>query len=164
VKNKITHSNKLNQARLRKLKAREDIVLEVKEAAKARLVELSQPGKSYEELLKLLIIQGVLKMHEAKVAVRCRPEDEKMVSAILHDAAAAYKARTGNTVELSIDKKNYLPSGPTPGSHGLSCSGGVLLSAHDDKIICDNTLDQRLGLAFDAKIPDIRRTVFRDTF
>jgi len=37
----------------------------------------------------------------------------------------------------------------------------VLLSADDDRIICDNTLDQRLGLAFDAKIPAIRTAVFR---
>jgi vacuolar-type H+-ATPase subunit E/Vma4 len=36
----------------------------------------------------------------------------------------------------------------------------VVLSGHDGKILCDNTLDQRLALAFDAKIPDIRRTVF----
>jgi vacuolar-type H+-ATPase subunit E/Vma4 len=36
----------------------------------------------------------------------------------------------------------------------------VVLSAHDGKIVCDNTLDQRLALAFDANIPKIRSLVF----
>eukprot|EP01087_Luapelamoeba_hula_P010896 TRINITY_DN290_c0_g1_i1.p1 TRINITY_DN290_c0_g1~~TRINITY_DN290_c0_g1_i1.p1 ORF type:complete len:255 (+),score=55.97 TRINITY_DN290_c0_g1_i1:83-766(+) len=163
VKNKIAHSNKLNQARLRKLKAREDIVLELKETAKERLAELSS-GRQYEELLKLLIIQGLIKLQESKVSLRCRPEDEKLVNHVLPEAIATYKARTNNTVEVSVDRRNYLPSGPSGshGSHEITCAGGILLSAQDDRIICDNTLDQRLTLAFDAKIPDIRRNIFRE--
>jgi len=52
-----TFSNKLNQARLRKLKAREDIVLALKDEAKDRLSSVSRPGAEYQALLKHLIVQ-----------------------------------------------------------------------------------------------------------
>jgi len=162
VRNKVLLSNKLNQSRLRKLKAREDLVLALKDEAKERLVTLSKPGPEYQALLKLLIVQGLLKLHEPKVNIRHRQEDTGLVKGVLHDAAEEYHKRTGKTVELQLDTKSYLPPGPVQGSHAVSCSGGVLLTTHEDKIICDNTLDQRLNLAFDAKIPEIRSVLFRD--
>jgi len=162
VRNKIVYSNKQNQARLRKLKAREDITLALKDEAKERLVLISKPGLEYQQLLKLLIVQGLLKLTEPKVAVRHRKEDTNLVRAVLEDAAAEYTRRTGKQVELVLDTKAFLPPAPVPGSHAPSCSGGVLLSAQDDRIICDNTLDQRLNLAFDAKIPAIRSKLFAD--
>jgi len=161
VKNKITFSNKLNQARLRKLKAREDIVLSLKDDAKERLVQISRPGPEYQALLKNLIVQGLVKLSEPKVSVRIRPEDKADVQAILSSAAKEYHSRTGKTVELVIDA-GYLPSGPSKGGFGLTCAGGVLLGAQDEKIVCDNTLDQRLSLAFDSLQPEIRHTVFHD--
>jgi len=162
VKNKITFSNKLNQARLRKLKAREDIVMALKDEAKDRLTQLSRPGPEYKQLLKLLIVQGLLKLNEPKVSLRVRQEDKGEVQAVMGEAAREYEAKSGRSVELSIDA-HYLPPGPTKGGgFGVSCAGGVLLCAHDESIVCDNTLDQRLGLAFDSLIPEIRRTVFHD--
>jgi len=162
VRNKIVYSNKLNQARLRKLKAREDITLALKDETKERLVVLSKPGPEYQALLKNLIIQGLLKLTEPKVVVRHRKEDTNLVQAVVEEAAQEYARRTGKQVDLSLDTKAFLPPAPVHGSHAVSCSGGVLLSAQDDRIICDNTLDQRLNLAFDAKIPDIRFKLFAD--
>jgi len=161
VKNKITFSNKLNQARLRKLKAREDIVLGLKDDTKERLVSISRPGAEYQTLLKLLITQGLMKMLEPKVSVRIREEDRRDVEAVLGAATKEYHTRTGKTVELVIDS-TFLPPGPSKGGFGLTCAGGVLLTAQDEKIVCDNTLDQRLGLAFESLLPEIRRTIFHD--
>lgn len=161
VKNKIIFSNKLNQARLRKLKAREDIVLGLKDEAKERLTQVSKPGPEYQNLLKLLIVQGLLKMHETKVVLRVRQEDKGEVQAVLGAAAKEYQSRSGKAVELVIDSI-YLPAGPSKGGFGLTCAGGILLSAQDEKIVCDNTLDQRLGLAFESLLPQIRQTVFHD--
>jgi len=161
VKNKITFSNKLNQARLRTLKAREDIVLGLRDEAKERLSQISRPGPEYQALLKNLIVQGLVKLSEPQVAVRVREEDKAEVQAVLSAAAKEYQSRTSKTVELSIDR-HYLPPGPSKGGFGLTCAGGVLLSAQDEKIVCDNTLDQRLSLAFDSLLPEIRRTIFHD--
>jgi len=161
VKHKITHSNKLNQARLRKLKAREDIVLALRDDAKERLVNISRPGPEYQALLKLLIVQGLLKMIEPKVSVRVREEDRSQVEAVLGAAAREYQERSGKQIELIIDN-TYLPAGPSKGGFGLTCAGGILLSSQDEKIVCDNTLDQRLLLAFESLQPQIRHTIFHD--
>ncbi len=39
-------------------------------------------------------------------------------------------------------------------------SGGVVILAFEGRIICDNTLDQRLALAFEQRLPDVRKTLF----
>jgi V-type H+-transporting ATPase subunit E len=158
---KIAHSKELNQSRLKILKAREDIVYGFKERAQERLVELGRPGKEYEKLLKDLIVQGLLKLQETNISLRCRREDEAMVQTVLSAAVADYKSRSTKDCKVVIDTANYLPPAPRGGeTQGRSCCGGVVLSAHEGKILCDNTLDQRLSLAFDAKIPEIRRLVF----
>ncbi|KAF8077426.1 hypothetical protein N665_1036s0001 [Sinapis alba] len=39
-------------------------------------------------------------------------------------------------------------------------SGGVVLASRDGKIVCENTLDARLDVAFRMKLPVIRRSLF----
>lgn len=39
-------------------------------------------------------------------------------------------------------------------------SGGVVLSAQEGRIVCSNTLDQRLQLAYEQLLPEIRKTLF----
>ena len=38
--------------------------------------------------------------------------------------------------------------------------GGFYLTSSDGKIVCDNTLDSRVALAFEMMLPDIRRELF----
>jgi vacuolar-type H+-ATPase subunit E/Vma4 len=45
--------------------------------------------------------------------------------------------------------------------HILS-AGGVVLTAKQGKIVCDNTLDTRLKYAFDDLVPIIRKTLFEE--
>jgi V-type H+-transporting ATPase subunit E len=158
---KIAYSNQLNQARLKVLKAREDIVVHLKERAQDRLAELGKPGQEYETLLQQLILQALIKLDETKVSLRCRKDDESSVKSVLSAAVEAFKQKSHKKdVKVTIDTVNYLPAGPGKSNSLVSCCGGVVLSAHDGKIVCDNTLDQRLALAFDANIPKIRSLVF----
>jgi len=159
---KIAFSKELNQSRLKVLKAREDIVFSFREVAQSRLAELGRPGKDYEHLLRQLILQGLLKLEETTVSLRCRREDEAAVKSVLPAAVEDYQRKSGKSCKVTIDTVNYLPPAPTGNedAHAHICCGGVVLSGHEGKILCDNTLDQRLALAFDAKIPDIRRLVF----
>jgi len=159
---KIAYSKELNQSRLKVLKAREDIVYGFKEGAQTRLVELGRPGKDYEHLLRQLIAQGLVKLQESQVSLRCRREDDAMVKAVLPSAIEEFQRKAGKECKVTIDTAHYLPAAPTGNeeAHTRTCCGGVVLSAQEGKILCDNTLDQRLALVFDAKIPDIRRLVF----
>jgi V-type H+-transporting ATPase subunit E len=45
-------------------------------------------------------------------------------------------------------------------SSPLYSSGGAVLLAFDGRITCDNTLDQRLALAFEQRLPDVRKLLF----
>jgi len=158
---KIAYSNQLNQARLRVLKAREEIVQNLKDVAQDRLAELGKPSKEYDTLLQQLILQGLLKLNETEVSLRCRKEDEQAVKQVLPAAIEEFKEKAGGKkAQVKIDTVHYLPPAPTHGSSTLSCCGGIVLSANEGRIMCDNTLDQRLALSFDANIPKIRKLIF----
>ncbi|KAF8085137.1 hypothetical protein N665_0679s0014 [Sinapis alba] len=63
--------------------------------------------------------------------------------------------------EVAVDTTIFLPPPPTSSDpHGLHCSGGVVLASRDGKIVCENTLDARLDVAFRMKLPVIRRSLF----
>ena len=43
----------------------------------------------------------------------------------------------------------------------LFSAGGVVLTSADGKIVCSNTLDDRLAIAYEASLPEIRKRLFR---
>lgn len=71
------------------------------------------------------------------------------------------KAFEGRDVpcKVKIDEKNFLPE-YSEEAGVESCLGGVLLHARKGKIVCSNTLDDRMQLCYQQAIPDIRRTLF----
>jgi len=161
---KIALSNHLNAARLRVLKSRDDIIGQVRDDARSQLVQISN-GEGYRELLQKLIVQACLKMRENELLVRCREVDQALVKSVLEPAASEYKKLTNSNVNLRIDTAHFLAPPPTKDTD-LSlteryCSGGIVLSAKEGRILCNNTLDQRLNLSFDAKIPELRRLLFQ---
>eukprot|EP00301_Raphidiophrys_heterophryoidea_P016734 c26366_g1_i1.p1 GENE.c26366_g1_i1~~c26366_g1_i1.p1 ORF type:complete len:244 (-),score=69.86 c26366_g1_i1:115-813(-) len=156
VQKKISHSNAINQNRLRVLKARDDSVKSIMENVRQEIVKIAQ-GPGYKDLLRKLIIQGATTLEETHVSVRYRKEDESLIQSVLKEAEQAVKAETGKAVTLTLDTKEFLPPG---GSGPNTCSGGVELLALGGAIRCDNTLDTRTGLAYESLLPDIRITLF----
>eukprot|EP01098_Paradermamoeba_levis_P001673 TRINITY_DN1193_c0_g1_i1.p1 TRINITY_DN1193_c0_g1~~TRINITY_DN1193_c0_g1_i1.p1 ORF type:complete len:262 (-),score=119.07 TRINITY_DN1193_c0_g1_i1:136-831(-) len=158
VQKKIAYSNHINQARLKSLKAREDNVNQLFAETHAKLDFISAAGEPYEQLLKNLIVQGLLKLEETDVRIRCREVDVNLVKKIFKEAERLYAQITGQEVSLSIDSQ-WLP--PPRSAGGVqSCAGGIVLSAREGRILCDNTLDQRLRLIQEQRLPDIRMTLF----
>jgi len=159
VARRIAASNALNSSRLRVLKAREDAIAKILVDAQKKLSELGQPSEQYKQLLGQLILQALLKLKEPQVVVRCRQVDKDLVQSQLDGAARAYNTKTGDTVKISLDT-NWLAPPPVPGSSADYCSGGVILSTLDNRILCNNTLDQRLQLSYEQRLPDIRKMLF----
>jgi vacuolar-type H+-ATPase subunit E/Vma4 len=62
-------------------------------------------------------------------------------------------------LEVTVDEKKGLPeyNVDTPGN---SCTGGVKLHARKGRIVCSNTLDDRLSLCYQETTPQIRRLLF----
>jgi len=159
TKKKIQESNEKNQSRLKILKAREEALDQIYHETVQRLNHISESA-DYKDLLKNLIVQGLMRLGEPVVSVSVREVDAKLAESVLNSAAELYHKKTNKTVSLSIDRSHPLPPPPSEKRSGPSSAGGVLLSANEGKVLCNNTLEQRLTLAFEQLLPQIRLALF----
>lgn len=106
---------------------------------------------------------------EADVHVRCRKSDLSVVEQVLMQAGEEYKKLLKKEVKffedkdvplkLVVDKDRFLPEfDENEGAE--SCMGGLVLHARRGRIVCSNTLDDRLQLVYGEAIPEIRRLLF----
>eukprot|EP01121_Diplochlamys_sp_Union-15-3_P013416 TRINITY_DN415_c0_g1_i1.p1 TRINITY_DN415_c0_g1~~TRINITY_DN415_c0_g1_i1.p1 ORF type:complete len:244 (+),score=58.56 TRINITY_DN415_c0_g1_i1:111-842(+) len=162
VQKKIAYSNELNKSRLTILKAREDGIQLLFNEAKHKLVAISKNDSEYRPLLKKLILQGLYKLGESNVELRIRPEDKTLASSLVDEIKKEYSAKTGGQVNITFNETNPLPHGPSgkEDDEAQYCTGGVILSCRDGKIVINNTLDARLELAYGASLPAIRKILF----
>jgi len=160
VKKKIAYSNELNTSRLRILRSREEGTQMLCDQAHKQLIVLTEDKASYKKLLQSLILQGLVKLQEPKVTIICRRKDKKSVEEVLQGATEEYKKTVEKPVELDVDNEHFLPSPEETTNAEQACSGGVVLSCHEGRIMCSNTLDARLVMAYEQKLPDIRKTLF----
>jgi len=160
VSRKIAQSNQLNQCRLAILRARETAIQSIFTEAQQRLVSLTQDKQKYIKMLEKLILQGLLKLKEQEIQIFCRAEDHQLVERAVPEAIRLYRDKSGIQANIEVSNKHRLAAAPQPGSKGAFCSGGVVLSARDGRIMCNNTLDQRLGLAAENLLPEIRTILF----
>ncbi|XP_071730695.1 V-type proton ATPase subunit E-like [Rutidosis leptorrhynchoides] len=165
VRKKIEYSMQLNASRIKVLQAQDDLVTAMREAASKDLLNVShqkfQHHHDYASLLKSLIVQGLLRLKEPAVLLRCRKEDVHIVHSVLHAAKAEYADKTHvHEPEIIVDTIHLPPAPSHDDPHALSCSGGVVLASRDGKIVFENTLDARLDVIFRGKLPEIRRLLF----
>jgi len=162
VQKRIQRSKIINAARLQKMNARHEVTMKIKEDAKQQLIQkLSSDKQLYKELLKKMIVQGMIKLMEKELQVRSRKEDHAHIEPILEECAQMFKdivkkeTNVDFPINLILDKNNVLPENTVK-------VGGVILAAHKGRILCINTIDNRLDLCFQDSIPDIRRIMFPD--
>jgi len=164
VEQRKKRSNQKNNARITAMQEREQVVNKIKGDVLTSLATVSQNSK-YPDLIRYLIAQGLMIITENKVTIQCRQEDEKIVQAELPAAYKLYldfiREQTGITPKVVVQlSKDWLPPGPKTGETGVSCCGGVVLSARNGTIVCKNTLDSRLDLCFEKLKPQIRGVLF----
>ncbi|XP_073301945.1 V-type proton ATPase subunit E-like [Primulina huaijiensis] len=161
VRKKIEYSMQLNASRIKVLQAQDDLVNSMKEDASKELLHVSHDPDSYENLLKDLIVQSLLRLKEPSVLLRCRKDDVQVVNSVLNSAKEEYaqKAKV-HPPEIVVDDVNLPPAPSHHNAHGPFCSGGVVLASRDGKIVFENTLDARLEVVFRKKLPEIRKSLF----
>nr|KJB24323.1 hypothetical protein B456_004G139500 [Gossypium raimondii] len=133
------------------------------------LLNVSHDHHVYKRLLKDLIVQSLVRLKEPGVLLRCRKEDLHLVESVLDSAKEEYASKVNvHPPEIIIDDV-HLPPGPShhhgffhhhAEAHGPFCSGGVVIASRDGKIVFENTLDARLDVAFNKKLPEIRKWLF----
>ena len=92
-----------------------DVFLEVKQKI---YMDLRTDLNRYKLFLIGVIVQGVLRMFEDKLMVRCLPEDEKIVEEVIEDCVETFNSvmdfQLGRkyTLELILDRNNPLRPHP----------------------------------------------------
>ena len=165
----------MNKQRIAKMSARSKHVEQSFKDSKNQLASFIKKNPDiYTALLKKLIVQSLIKLMEADVTIQCRKSDVSLVKSILQESADLYKSIMKSEVKmlqgteppctLIIDETNWLPeyTEQEGGKQGSSCVGGVRLHARGGRIVCSNTLDERLDLCFQEAIPQIRKLLFPD--
>uniref|UniRef100_A0A3B3ZEX7 Uncharacterized protein n=1 Tax=Periophthalmus magnuspinnatus TaxID=409849 RepID=A0A3B3ZEX7_9GOBI len=95
---KIQMSNLMNQARLKVLKARDDM------------------------------ISGLYQLLEPKVSIRCRKQDVQMVQTSIQKNIPIYKAAVKTNLEVRIDQDNYLSPDISGGIELYNGNGKIKVS------------------------------------
>jgi len=149
VSQKIAQSTLTNKSRLKLLQAREQHLQDLFSEARERLVQLPQDKAQYSQLLESSILQGLLRLLEPSVTIHCRPRDQTLTEKAAEAAKVAYTDISGRMSEVEVQS-----------SLGDSGAGGVKLVAGNNRIVMDNTLDERLKLLEDRMLPEIRYDLF----
>ncbi|KAJ5066483.1 atpase h -transporting v1 subunit e1a-related [Anaeramoeba ignava] len=162
MQKKITQSSVINLSRIKILESKYKYVQQILLEAHKKIIKLTESDEKYLNLLKKLILQGLIKLMETKVIIQCRECDVKLVKEAIPWASEEFQKLTTKKCEVTLLKSSYLPPPPEKGSKNPSCSGGIVLNSANGRIVCSNTLDNRLLLAFDNLLPEIRRILFQE--
>lgn len=148
---KIQMSTMKSQARLKLLQFQNDLVSELLNEAKLRLISIVADPGVYQEMLYKLVLQGLFRLLEPEVIIRCRPQDYILVEGVVRQAIPQYKTVSKKHVNVHLDVEMHLP---------MNSVGGVEVYSCDQKIKVSNTLESRLDLLAHQKMAEIRRTLF----
>lgn len=140
--------------RLKVLAARDEAIQGMLAESRQSLMAMSS-SPQYKQLLVGLIVQGVNKLETKAAVVRCREMDVATVKAAMAEAESKVAG-----LKLALDTHVNLPPPPGTSKDGASCVGGVHVISMDGKIICNNSLDDRLTVAFEHNQPEIRTAIF----
>ncbi|KAM8891083.1 V-type proton ATPase subunit E 1a [Spinachia spinachia] len=148
---KIKMSNLTNQARLKVLTARDNMITDLLNEARQRLAGIAKDPASYSTLLEGLVLQGFYQLLEPEVTICCRQQDVEMVQAAINKNIHIYKEAVKSNIVVKIDQERFLPS---------QICGGVEVYNDTRKIKVSNTLENRLELMAQQMMPEIRVDLF----
>ena len=102
----------------------------------------------------------MIKLLEEEVELMCREEEIDFIKGICDECESKFadimKKETGDdyNCKLSVIEDIHLTN-----ANGARC-GGVILLAHKRRIVCSNTLEDRLNLVFEQELPRLRNGLF----
>ena len=149
-------SNKVNQLKLKKINDRGKFIDSIIQEATQELYSKHcvPENKQYQELLKRLIVQCMIKMQEPYLKIKARKKDFEIIQSMLMDCINEFKeimmreTKKTMNVELELDNVDFLPE--------TGC-GGVVVSNKENKISCIDNIDFRMKLCYEEALPLIRK-------
>jgi len=133
---KIEKSKEQNEKRIQKMKKVNDYIVQLEELTRQKVKEdLASDQAAYKTLLKDLLLQGLIKLMESTIVIRCREQDVGLIEEVMEQAVSEYKQMVVDQVKIfegkspddipckiSIDTTKYLPSADDDEKSG--CIGG----------------------------------------
>ena len=137
-------------------------LMEIKADMEEKLREERNNNRDkYMETVKDLILQAMIKLLEDKLLILCREEDKDEIKSSIdelqskfHDFMVEKTGREEYNCELEVIEGKNLTDEQDRGC------GGIILYTVNNRIVCPNTLLNRLDLAFEEYLPQIRKTLF----
>ncbi|CAJ0839038.1 16027_t:CDS:2 [Entrophospora sp. SA101] len=141
---------KFKQAEVQKkfLQARQQLLDELFLDTRNQLQKVTQDKDRYSTLLKDLILQGLYQLMDENVTVIIRKCDLGLIEDAIKISSDLYKESTKLPIKIEVSKENYLAD---------DGAGGVVLSSYFGRIKINNTLEERLSLAQDEMLPELRK-------
>ena len=134
-----------------KMKLRFEMIEKIQQEVQNKLVTTLTNPSAYQELLRKLILQGMIKLLEEKIEVQCLKKDIATVKEVARKCEAEFEGMCVVKSQLIINEHRTLPE---------SELGGIILTSYHGKIVCNNTLRVRLEYALQMFLPDVRRSLF----
>jgi len=157
--------------RIERMRKVNEYVEALKKETKANMRQtLNDDQDAYKALLKSLLIQGLIKLIEPTVYIRLREADVELFEEIKDEAVSEYREMMVSQVKrfegkdpeelpcnIIVDTK-FLES--IEDNEQAGCLGGFKMFAKKGRIVCSQTLDDRIDLAFGVAVPAIRYKLF----
>jgi len=150
LQKKIQQSNLQNQSRITILKAREDLIQQLRDQGVQKLSVVAEDEQRYYKLLVNLVAQSLYRLIEREVYIKCREKDLNLVNKAVEEAVALFKKDIKQDVKVRVLNTYLSPD----------IAGGIEAYTSDGKIKIINTLEARLNMLFNQMIPEIREKLF----
>ena len=172
VKMKIEKSKEQNEKRIMKMRKVNDYIDQLNVVCRDKVKEdLANDQSAYKKLLKDLLLQGLIKLMESTVVIRCREQDVGLIEDVMEEAVSEYRQMIVDQVKIfegkspdeipckiTIDTSKYLLSADEDPKAGII--GGFKMLVKRGKIVLSQSVDDRIALCFQAAIPAIRYMLF----
>ncbi len=102
----------------------------------------------------------MIKLMEEEIGLKCRKEDLSLIKSIVEESENEYteimqrETNTEYRTKVIINEAEFLTL-----EDGGEC-GGIVLYTTNRRIVCPNTLKNRLDLCFEELLPEIRKQLF----
>lgn len=158
IQERIARSAEIGECRVKKMKIRDDLLNTLVSEAGSKCAVVAR-GQNYPQLLQKLIVQGLIKIEEMEVTVFCRGEDEATVKKVLPAAVKEYVEIMKRESTVVLEPTVTVNSERNKDLSDVTY-GGIVLTALNGKIVCDNTMASRLKLVYLELLPAIRAILF----
>jgi len=154
AESKIAHAKENSRSKMTVLQVQSDYFDSVIAEAKAAVPAAISDKATYTKMLEGLIAQGLAKLLDSNVTLRCKESDLSQVEAAIPTAVSSFlekHGKAGANCVVTVNKGAWLPA---------SEAGGVILIGSTGKVQVDNTFSARMEIAAEQLMPQMKPLLF----